>query len=875
MKTRSFMVIAFIITLVAGAGGLFYRPGTNIAAEEGLTAPEIAGEEPAGSIPAVESAPAVLDALEKVAENEFLALYLSGKTTEVAVLEKKTGKIWYSNPPGREADPVAVGINKIKLGSQLSVTFYTPHAHRRTMDNASECIEYGQYEVEKLPNGVKVTYTIGKKEEIYIIPEKITGERFDKVLEKISASEQRNLKRRYIEIDLNEVEDRRERQQLINEHPALRRHDVVYVLRPNLSLFVLRQLDKIFVEAGYTLEDVNEDHRENEVPEKEIPKDIFTIPLYYTLDGENLVVTIPSNEVVYHSSYPLTEIRVLEFFGAAGPEAEGYIFVPDGSGALIHLNNGKTRHRAYYGPVYGRDYARQYTEIFEEREQVYLPVFGMKQGDQAFFAIIEKGDALATIIADVSGRINSYNTVCAEFSSVAHGTIDLTTLAGNNVIKVYQKRIAQGDFQIRYAFLTGEKADYMGMAEYYRDYLFKKGALKAERTAGAVPFYLELVGGIDRIKPFLGVPARRIEALTTFSEAREVVDRLLAADVNNLKLRYTGWFNGGLRQSLPGKINILKELGGRTGFTRLARYLRANNVEFYPSVTFEYAKKAGILRGFNTRTAASRFINQDVGVLYEINRATYQEDKEKRPQYMVCPSRVGRYVSRFLRRYRALDVKGLSLTTMGRDLNANYREKRLVDRAQAKQYIETELVKMTETGYRLMAEGVNAYALAHTAHIINMPMDSNKYLITDESIPFYQIVTCGHVDYAGEPVNLAGDPRRMFLKTIETGGGLYFTWIYRDNSLIKETDYDHLFSVDYKKWFDQAVAFYHEAREVLEDVRGQRIIDHRRLADDVYKVTFEKGKTIMVNYNRKPVTVEGITLAGESYHVLREGRGDR
>ena len=75
----------------------------------------------------------------------------------------------------------------------------------------------------------------------------------------------------------------------------------------------------------------------------------------------------------------------------------------------------------------------------------------MKQGDQAFFAIIEKGDALATIIADVAGRIHSYNTVCAEFSSVAHGTIDLTTLAGNNVIKVYQQRIAQ-DFQIRYAF---------------------------------------------------------------------------------------------------------------------------------------------------------------------------------------------------------------------------------------------------------------------------------------------------------------------------------------------------------------------------------------------------------------------------------------
>ena len=193
--------------------------------------------------------------------------------------------------------------------------------------------------------------------------------------------------------------------------------------------------------------------------------------------------------------------------------------------------------------------------------------------------------------------------------------------------------------------------------------------------------------------------------MTTFSEAREVVDRLRAADVANLKLRYTGWFNGGLRQGLPSSINILNELGGRAGFTRLARYLEANNVEFYPSVTFEYAKKAGILRGFNTRTAASRFINQDVGVLYDINFATYQEDKEKRAQYMVCPSRIGRYVDRFLRRYRSLDVKGLSLTTMGQDLNANYREKRLVDRAQAQQRIEAELAKMNGAGTSCWPKG--------------------------------------------------------------------------------------------------------------------------------------------------------------------------
>ena len=112
MKTRSFLVIAFIIALVAGAVGLFSPPVTDIAAQEGLPAPAAGGEAPAGSSPVTGSAPPVLNGLEKVAENESLALYLSGKATEVAVLKKKTGEVWYSNPPNRAADPLAVGLTR-------------------------------------------------------------------------------------------------------------------------------------------------------------------------------------------------------------------------------------------------------------------------------------------------------------------------------------------------------------------------------------------------------------------------------------------------------------------------------------------------------------------------------------------------------------------------------------------------------------------------------------------------------------------------------------------------------------------------------------------------------------------------------------------
>ena len=138
MKTRSFLVIAFIIALVAGAGGLFSYLATGIAAQEGLPA-SAGGVAPGGNPPVAGSAPPDLNGLGKAAENEFLALYFSEKTTEVAVLKKKTGEVWYSNPPGRAADPLAAGINR-QTGSQLSC--YLSHPARPQKDDGQCQREY-------------------------------------------------------------------------------------------------------------------------------------------------------------------------------------------------------------------------------------------------------------------------------------------------------------------------------------------------------------------------------------------------------------------------------------------------------------------------------------------------------------------------------------------------------------------------------------------------------------------------------------------------------------------------------------------------------------------------------------------------------------
>ncbi|MGO4376557.1 DUF5696 domain-containing protein, partial [Paenibacillus sp. MCAF20] len=111
-------------------------------------------------------------------------------------------------------------------------------------------------------------------------------------------------------------------------------------------------------------------------------------------------------------------------------------------------------------------------------ESARLPVFGMKAGEAAWFAVIEKGDAIASIAADISGRKNSYNYAYTTFALRGEDELELYTGANIQEIQLLGEQIYTGDIQIRYSFLPSEQASYSGMAELYREKLVKEQSLQ-------------------------------------------------------------------------------------------------------------------------------------------------------------------------------------------------------------------------------------------------------------------------------------------------------------------------------------------------------------------------------------------------------------
>lgn len=836
----------------AGLDGRTTAALLELRSEEAVVIPQ----EAAASMPAEPVA-----GMEGVAASDKLALYISKATAEIAVRDLDSGRLWYSNPPDREQDPLATGINKEKLSAQMSIVYENHTLQAYSMNSYSDSIKHGQVEYDSIPNGIKVTYTFGKAEGGFdALPKAMSAERYEQlILAKAEEEYGRYLTRAY---------------KPNKETGVYERIDVA------LSGIVLDRVRAAFEHAGYTAEDLAADNEANGGPDASEEQKVFKASIEYIVDGPELIVRVPTAEIEYPASFPITQVTVLDYFGAGGAQDEGYMLVPDGSGSLIRFNNGKVDSDAFFKPVYGANEVKVQRTKSTYDQSARLPVFGMRNNGQAFFAIIEQGDAVATIRADIGGKVHSYNYVYPQFELLAQDHIQINAsakagqvaISSNVQIPVYQPERMSTDFTIRYAFLSGEEAGYAGMARYYQQRLVRQGVLDKLERQEELPFFLELAGNIPKRQSFLGVPYEDLQPLTTFEQAQEIIEALKEGGVHAIKLRYLGWFNGGVNHDLPVKVKPDDELGGRKGLEKLTSYVRQEGIALYPDAALTYAYPDS--RGFSPSKHAARYLTKKPALIYPYNPATFRRDPELlyAPYYVLSTRLLPEVVGKFIQSYRGYELGGVSLRELGDVLNADFRRGQEIDRAQAKRIVQQQLGVLAEAPLDLMATGGNAYILPYVDQIVDIPMSDSRHHITDESVPFYQMVLHGYVDYAGQPMNLASsaDPRLALLQALETGANMYVTWSYAPSSEVKETGFDHLYSIHYADWLEQAAGMYLELNEAIGDVRHEAIVDHRRLSDDVVQVMYEGGKRVIVNYGVREANVEGLTIKGRDYAVVGE-----
>ncbi|MDQ0112759.1 DUF5696 domain-containing protein [Paenibacillus harenae] len=792
-----------------------------------------------------------IQGLEPVLENSALRLYISRTTAEIAVLDHGSGQIWRSNPDS-SGDKLASPYLKGKLSSQLSFVYLTKNGQNKDYDSYNNSVKFNQFEIIQSESGVSVVYRFGDPDKgLESIPLQVSKERFEeRLLARLEdPADQEQLKIRYKFNEETEIYERRD-----------------------IPKAVVKRLLALFEKMEYTEEDLGIDNSggggDSETEEAANPK--FTVTLHYTLDGNQLIASVDAGTIQEETQpYRIHTISLLENFGAAGTGDDGYLFLPDGSGTLVRFNSGKSLAQPILIPIYGDDSTIYAREKFNTLEPSRLPVFGMKKNDAAFLAIIEDGEALAKLSADISGRLHEFNTVAPQFTILPK---DEVRLSANEIMHKTPAQSYRGKLKIRYSFLSGEQAGYAGMAASYRSYLEEAYGMRKLKPEGDAPFYLELTGTIPKRKNRLGFPYEAIVPLTDLGQAETIVQRLNAEQIGNVRLSYKGWFNEGLNHERASSIDMDGVIGSKSEWKQLTEKLQASGGGFYPDTALlRVYRDSG---GFSPSKDAAQYISRRYAKLYEFDRAAFFRS-DRFSHYLLSPTKLEATVDGFLSDYGKLNPGSVSLRDLGSELYSDFRRSGEVTREDAKRKVTAAFEQIHEQSPDIMVNGGNAYALPFASHILNLPQKSNEYQLAGESVPFIQMALHGYVEYAGKAYNTADDQdvRENMLRSLETGSNVYFSWFYEEPSVLKDTRFSYLYSNHYEQWLDEAVQAYAEVAAVLNKVRGQSMTDHEKLAEQVYKTEYGNGVSVIVNYSDEPYEYEGTMIEANHYGVRGDTNG--
>ncbi len=297
----------------------------------------------------------------------------------------------------------------------------------------------------------------------------------------------------------------------------------------------------------------------------------FTIN--YWLEDDRLVVGVNEDSVRETEERLLVTLDILPFLGAATNEEKGYLFVPDGPGAIVHFRPEQPEYRHnFLAEVYGP--ALFSFEPEQQQGPIPVPVFGLVRGNTAFTGIVTKGDMDVNISAALSYTALGYNRISGQFIFRRKAPFPLRR--ASFVTRFEQERV-QGDRELKYAFLRGYDATYVGMAKTYREYLMSERGL--QRLEEANPFlHLRIFMAMQR----QAFPRDQFITMTTFDEALAMLKTLKEErGLDNLRVTLVGWSQDGYDWSLPKRLPPEGKLGGDEGLRAVSNYANANSIPLY------------------------------------------------------------------------------------------------------------------------------------------------------------------------------------------------------------------------------------------------------------------------------------------------------
>ena len=578
----------------------------------------------------------------------------------------------------------------------------------------------------------------------------------------------------------------------------------------------------------------------------------ISVPVQYTLRNDSLAVTVDFKNAT-ESTEKLLSVAVAPFLcSVKNGNEDSYVVVPSGSGAIMSTNVTSEGTRSYSSMVYDRDYSSLVNEILTEDEQVRLPIFGVKDGNNAIMGIIEDGDEMAQITAkagDECGYSNAYT------SFYARG-YDLKDMADHRTggfrADAYQVTddITVKSSTVAFYPLSGDKATYVGMAEKYREYLNGKGYLKKTTdTEQAYALYLKGAAHVEEL--FVGFPVVNTHALTTFSQAEKIVKELYKATKTTPEVQLLGFGESGLN---PGKVaggfDFASAVGSKKDRESLESYCKKNGINLYTDFDLVFFSKGG--NGYNslfnaTKSALMRKVN-----LYYKNKATW--NFEKNVKYFVL-SRASLFdaVKKLNKTIDKKSISNISLSTLGSVAYSDYDDLKYYARGNMLEDAEKLIKSIDKNCGNIATQSANAYAAVLSDSVFNVSTFDGSYNCFYKAIPLYQMVFKGYVPMYSTAVNTTECLEESIMLAVQSGTGLGFSVVGEYSLDFAQSPFVGLNGSDYKGNKQDIIDAVKACKDYYKAINGATIVDYEFVTEDVTLTTFSNGVKLYANHSGEKV----------------------
>lgn len=592
----------------------------------------------------------------------------------------------------------------------------------------------------------------------------------------------------------------------------------------------------------------------------------ITVPVDYTVKDKYFSVSVNPEEICDNGKDYVTRVSIAPYMCGIKNESEteDYLFLPDGSGAIIKPKtldsvgvNGEI-------PVYGGDKAIGQMLYNTYTEQCYLPVYGMKAGNKGLCAIISSSAERAFVDWEVGSANLKFSSVYSTFNIRGYNLIERPGgfAAYSPHLKVFNENISSERLTVNYYPIYGEDCGYNDMANIYRDYL-KENNLLDDGKEENIYLSLELIGGIEEKKFFCGIPYSGMTALTSVNEANEIVEHF-GKLTDGLAVRLCGFTQSGLDVGkVAGGFEISSKLGNKNDITELLKTCRENNVEISLDFDTTSFNKSG--NGYSLKKSAARFSDYELNLVSMYNPVTRNSNGTE--YGLISRNLLSSVVEKTEKSVDAYGFDFIGVGTLGKLCYSDYARPETYN-CDGVQEDTAAILKKLSGNKKVVMTGANDYAVAFASHIAGAPICSSDYDVISYDIPFYSMVFKGYRAMSSGGINTASDSEYMILKCIESGIAPTYNVIYNFPQSAITSKYAVTRSAYFKNIGNDIENTISYTAELYKKISGKKIVSHTVLNDGLRAVKYSDGITVYVNFGDTAQVIDGITINEHDFTLI-------